>query len=106
MSNLKSIISASINLSKIDKNIDIQTDNAGNKYLNIDIFINQEPNQYGKDVSIAVRQSKDERESKKPKKYLGSGLTVFPKSESKPQQSSSNNDGNDIITGNNSFDDF
>ena len=44
-------------------------------YLNISGFINDEVDQYGNNVAIIVSQSKEEREAKTPRVYLGNGKT-------------------------------
>lgn len=72
------IISASIDVSKIDKSKLIEGKN-GAKYYNFDIIVNDEFNQYGKDVSLSQSQSKEEREAKAKKVFIGSGKTVWSK---------------------------
>lgn len=69
------IISASINMKKIDKTKLIN----GKKgvYLPITIIVNDELNQYDQDTSISMEQSKEEREAKADKVWLGNGKTVF-----------------------------
>lgn len=69
------IISASINLSKIDKTRIVK----GKKgtYYNVSIIVNDEANDYGQDVSLIQEQSKEERAAKDPKVYLGNGKTVW-----------------------------
>lgn len=77
------IIAGSIDLSKIDKTRIVTLDKDGNpfkngaKYLNIDIIVNDEKNQYGQDCSISQAQTKEERERKDKKNYLGNGKTVW-----------------------------
>lgn len=77
------IISASIDLTKIDKareqtvNKDGQPFKNGAKYYNIDIVVKDEKDQYGNDTSVSTSQSKEEREAKAPKVYLGNGKTVW-----------------------------
>ena len=70
------IISASINLSKIDKSKIIKG-KEGAKYLNIQIAINDQPDNYGNTVSISINQTKEERDSKNLKIYLGNGKIVW-----------------------------
>jgi len=70
------IISASIDLSKIDKNKIVPGKN-GAKYYNIDIIVNDTANAYGQDVSISLPQSKEERADKAKKTYIGNGKTVW-----------------------------
>ena len=43
------------------------------KGIEITISINDETNDYGQNLSSFVAQSKEERESKKPKFYIGNG---------------------------------
>ena len=77
------IINASIDLTKIDKTKIVTTDKDGQpfkngaKYLNVQIFVNDEFNQFDQDTSIAHNQTKAESEAKAPKTYLGNGKTVF-----------------------------
>lgn len=71
------IISASINLEKIDKS-KITTDKQGKgKYYPVSIIVNDTVNQYGNDTSISTGQTKEEREAKAKKTYLGNGKTVW-----------------------------
>jgi len=66
---MASIINASINLNAIPKNKII--DGAKGKYLPITITINDDADNFGNQGPITVGQSKEERESKAPKVYLG-----------------------------------
>jgi len=60
--------SASIDCTKIDK---AKLKDA--KYLNVVIVVNDELDKYGNIMSIQEGQTKEERDSKAPKKYLGNG---------------------------------
>ena len=75
---MASIIKASIDLNKIPKD-KIYIGKKG-KYLPITITINDENDQFGNQGPVVVEQSKEEREAKSPKTYLGNvrlyGLTV------------------------------
>ena len=75
MSNGK-LIGASIDLTKIDKSR-IIVGKAGAKYYNIDIWINDEPDKYGNHASVQQNQTKEERENKKQKIYLGNGKKLY-----------------------------
>lgn len=75
------IISASINLNKINKSKLIKGKD-GNEYLNISIICNDTENEWGKDVSITEGQSEQERKDKVKKNFIGNGKTVY-NSESK-----------------------
>lgn len=77
------IISASIDLSKIDKSKIVLTDKNGQpfqngaKYLNLQIVLNDEPDQYGNDCAVRVNQTKEERDAKIKPTYIGNGKTVW-----------------------------
>jgi len=66
---MASIINASINLNEIPKDKIIQGKKG--KYLPITITINNEIDAYGNQGPVVVGQSKEERESKTAKVYLG-----------------------------------
>jgi hypothetical protein len=72
---MASIIKASINLSEVpmDK---VYVGKKG-KYLPITITINDEVDQFGNQGPVVVEQSKEEREAKSPKKYLGNVKVVW-----------------------------
>lgn len=72
---MASIISASINLNEIPKDKIIK--GAKGSYLNISITLNDEQDQFGNQGPIIVSQTKEERESKAPKKYLGNVKVVW-----------------------------
>ena len=63
------IINGSINLSMIPK--DKIIDGKKGKYLPITITINDEPDQFGQQGPITVSQSKEEREAKGDRVFLG-----------------------------------
>ena len=69
------ILAASINLNEIPKD-KIIIGKKG-KYLPITITINDEPDQFGNQGPVVVEQTKEEREAKKPKSYLGNGTVVW-----------------------------
>ena len=71
---MASIIKTSINLNEIPKD-KIITGKKG-KYLPITITINDEPDQFGNQGPVVVEQSKDERDAKAPKTYLGNVKVV------------------------------
>lgn len=80
---MSKILSISIDVTKIDKSKIVSLDknmqpfknNA--KYLSVDVVLNDEVNQYGQDCYICLSQTKEEREAKVPKVYLGNGKTVW-----------------------------
>ena len=72
---MASIISANIDLTKIDKS-KIYEGKKG-KYYPITIVLNDEPGQYGDSGYIQTEQSKEERDAKQPKSYLGNVKVVW-----------------------------
>jgi hypothetical protein len=76
----KKIMSAIINLSlRVDalpKEKFVQGKD-GKVYYNFTISVNDESNQFGQNVSATDSQTKEEREAKKPKSYLGNGTVVW-----------------------------
>ena len=47
------------------------------KYKNYTIAVNDEPNEYGQNVSMYVEQTKEERDAKKKRQYVGNGKVVW-----------------------------
>mgnify|MGYP003677037454 FL=1 len=72
---MASIIKASINLNEIPKD-KIIVGKKG-KYLPIAITLNDEPDQFGNQGPVIVEQSKDERDAKTAKTYLGNVKVVW-----------------------------
>ena len=72
------IISASIDVTNIDKTKLVDGKN-GAKYLNIDIIVNDDKDKFGNDTGITLKQTKEERDSKAKKVYIGNGKTVWEK---------------------------
>lgn len=76
---MSKIIGASIDLAKLKNAPKVQGKN-GAEYVNITIILNDQPNEWGKDVSISLEQSKEERQAKKPKTFIGNGKTIYDNS--------------------------
>ena len=72
---MASIIKTSINLSEIPKD-KIYVGKKG-KYLPITITLNDEVDQFGNQGPVVVEQTKEERESKTAKTYLGNARVVW-----------------------------
>ncbi len=72
---MSKLISISIDVTKIDK-ARLYKGEKGT-YLNADLWINDEPDKFGNDGSISMAQSKEEREAKVPKIYIGKGKKVL-----------------------------
>jgi len=75
---MATIINASIDVTKIPKESLIK----GKKgtYANVTVFINDET-RFGNNASIAMSQSKEEREGGQEKVWLGNGKVVFTNGE-------------------------
>jgi hypothetical protein len=89
---MASIIKTSINLNAIPK--DKIIDGKKGKYLPITITINDETDQFGNQGPVMVEQSKDERDSKAPKVYLGNVKVVWTNGQNvdaAPRQINNNN---------------
>lgn len=88
---MSSIINVSIDLTKIDKSKIVEKN--GKKYLSLNISVNDDVDNYGNNVACSINQTKDERDAKAPKTYLGNGrviwsdniIKVAPKQEQAPQ---------------------
>jgi|TARA_Y100000289_G_scaffold57603_1_gene62137 hypothetical protein len=72
---MASIIKTSINLSEIPKD-KIFVGKKG-KYLPITITLNDEPDQFGNQGPVVVEQTKEERDAKVAKTYLGNVKVVW-----------------------------
>ena len=72
---MASIIKTSIDLNKIPKD-KIYIGKKG-KYLPITITINDEPDQFGNQGPVVVEQTKEERDAKAAKTYLGNVKVVW-----------------------------
>jgi hypothetical protein len=72
---MASIIKTSINLNNIPKD-KIFTGKKG-KYLPITITLNNEQDQFGNQGPVVVEQTKEERDAKAPKTYLGNVKVVW-----------------------------
>ena len=73
------IVKANINLDAIPKE-KIYKGKKG-RYLPISITINDEQDQFGNQGPVCVEQSKEEREAKEPKTYLGNVRVVWTNGE-------------------------
>ena len=72
---MASIIATSINLNEIPKD-KIIVGKKG-KYIPISISVNDEPDQFGNQGPVIVDQSKEERDAKATKTYLGNCRVVW-----------------------------
>ena len=69
------LINVSVNLDKLDKTRIIKGKN-GN-YYNFTVSVNDQTSQYGDNASLFNTQSKEEREAKAEKVYVGNGKVVW-----------------------------
>jgi len=65
------LLNGSICLSDIPKEKITVSEKNGKKYLNVTIWINDEVDKYNNNGSISVNQTKEERENKAAKTYIG-----------------------------------
>lgn len=72
---MASIIKTSINLTNIDKSKVIEGKKG--KYLPITITLNDEVDQFGNQGPVVIAQTKEEREAKTAKTYLGNVQVVW-----------------------------
>jgi len=76
---MASIIATSIDLTKIPKDKIIEGKKG--KYLPITITLNDELDQFGNNGPVTVQQTKDERDAKQDKVYLGNVKVVWTNGE-------------------------
>jgi hypothetical protein len=70
------LINLSLRVDKLPKEKFVQGKD-GAVYYNFTIGVNDDSNQYGQNVSATDSQTKEEREAKKAKTYLGNGNVVW-----------------------------
>ena len=66
---MSTIISVGLNRDKITFN--------DKGWANVTIFVNDETNAYGQNASAAMEQTKEQREAKEAKAYIGNGKVVW-----------------------------
>jgi hypothetical protein len=69
---MSTLINLSIDVTKVTKEA-----LSKGKYLNLTISVNDEINQYGQNVAAWESQTKEEREQKYERNYVGNGKVVF-----------------------------
>jgi hypothetical protein len=69
------IANISINLSKIDKSKIVEGKNG--KYLNVTVSIADTKDKYDNDVTAWQQQTKEERDAKTERNFLGNGRKLF-----------------------------
>ena len=73
---MSALINVSLRVDKLPKEKFVSGKD-GAVYYNFTIGVNDESNQYGQNVSLTDSQTKEEREAKKAKTYLGNGNVVW-----------------------------
>tara|TARA_X000001382_G_scaffold31423_1_gene20351 strand:- start:6767 stop:7048 length:282 start_codon:yes stop_codon:yes gene_type:complete len=69
------LLSVKINLDKVDKE-KLYKGKKGS-YLDVDLWVNDEPDQYGYDATAIQNQSKEDREAGLSKNYIGNAKKMF-----------------------------
>jgi hypothetical protein len=90
---MASLINLNINVENLPKEKFVK----GKKgvYYNLTISVNDETNQFGQNVSAFDSQTKEEREAKKPKQYIGNGKVVWTDGKSTKAQQEAQPQDND-----------
>jgi len=90
---MASLINLNINVENLPKEKFVK----GKKgvYYNFTISVNDDTNQFGQNVSAFDSQTKEEREAKKPKKYIGNGKVVWTDGKSTKAQQEAQPQDND-----------
>ena len=57
--------------------INFSMKNASGSYTNYTMSVNDKQDEYGNNASVFVSQTKEERESKTPKKFVGNGKVAW-----------------------------
>ena len=73
---MSALINVSLRVDKLPKEKFVAGKD-GAVYYNFTIGINNEANQFGQNVSLTDSQTKEEREAKKAKNYIGNGNVVW-----------------------------
>jgi len=73
---MSALINVSLRVDKLPKEKFVQGKD-GAVYYNFTVGVNDESNQWGQNVSLTDSQTKEEREAKKPKNYLGNGNVIW-----------------------------
>lgn len=72
---MSAIINLSINLDKIDKSKVIKGKKG--QYYNVTVAVNDEVDQFGNHAAIFESQTKEERDAKANRNYLGNGKLAY-----------------------------
>ncbi len=81
------LVAVSIDLTKIEKSRIVEGAKGG-KYLNLTLSVNDTEDQYGNNVSVWQSQTKEEREAKENRLFIGNGKSLWS-DDAKPKASKS-----------------
>lgn len=73
---MSKLLSISIDVTKLDKSRFYEGKN-GAKYCSLDVWVGDEPDQYGRDASVSESLTRDERDAGTKKNYVGSGKKLY-----------------------------
>jgi len=73
---MSALLNVSIRVDSLPKEKFVQGKD-GKVFYNFTISVNDDSNQFGQNVSLIDSQTKEERDAKKPKSYLGNGAVVW-----------------------------
>lgn len=72
---MSALATVQINLNEIPKEL-IYNGKKGS-YITLQLGINDQTNKFGQNISVTIPQSQEDREAKKPKKYIGNGKVFW-----------------------------
>lgn len=72
---MAAIVTVNVDLSKIPT--DKIYEGKKGRYAELTVMINDETSEYGSNVSVSMNQTKEERDNKNPKTYVGNGKVLW-----------------------------
>lgn len=72
---MAAIVTVNVDLSKIPT--DKIYEGKKGRYAELTVMINDETSEYGNNVSVSMNQTKEERDNKDPKTYVGNGKVLW-----------------------------
>jgi hypothetical protein len=77
---MSAICNVKIDLNKIDKSKIFEA-KSGAKYYEFTVALNDKTSQYGENISVSESQTKEERDAKAPKTFIGGGKVLWVSNE-------------------------
>lgn len=71
------LINSQINKSKLNGLVHYTNKKTGDELVNITISLNDAPDQYGNNASIWIAQTKEERDAKLQRVFIGNGKVIY-----------------------------